>query len=264
MSGLDNFLSTRAGIGGFFDTSEDDWLNELLSNKRNWQELNPPETQYDTYNPKEFQYSLVDENPAVQNKQMALLERLAGLSDTGYSQADEASLMQGQEMAAQQARGQREALMQDAARRGMSGSGMQFAMAEQANQGAQQQAHSDMLQRLQDQAKMKALYNQAYGQQLGSVREQNLKPQMYNTDLINKFNQMNTQSQNEGQQYNIQNKYNAAQDAYKNKIARLSGLTGVGSQVGDFYKAQSAARQQGRDKDQESVMKMTSMFSGGM
>lgn len=200
------------------------------------------------------EFELMREDPATRNMQMQALARMAGLSEQGLSDVDQAGFYNAQQMGNQMARSGREAAMLDAQRRGAGGSGMEFALREIANQGGAQRAQEAAMQQAAESAKQRAMYNQAFLQGSGQVRGQDFANQAANTNIINQFNQANTQSRNQANQYNVGNRNDAArynqegkinlnQQRFNNEMGKAGGIAGANSQIAQAGAAQDAARQ---------------------
>jgi hypothetical protein len=235
------FLTSIPIIGGSFDHSADDAYNELKKNQDLYNRYQPPELKYGTYNPEAYQATTVNENPMLGQDQMQYLSKLANLSDTGLSDADKISYERASGAANDMANQREGAIEQEAASRGAGGGGLSYAMRGDAAQQAANRMHDQGLQTAADSAKMRALYTQAYGTGLGNVRQQNFNNQAANADIMNKFNQLNTSSANQGQQYNINNAFNAGNQNWQNRKDWLAGATGANTGVARGDYAQNAA-----------------------
>ena len=261
--GAMDFLTTRAGFGGLFDNSEDDALDQLRQNQDLYNQYQPKEVSFGNYIPEMASYQQINENPEDRQLQMQNLDELRGLAKNGYSDADNATFQAATGQANLAAKQNREALMNQAEARGVSNGGMQYALQEQANQDAMNRAHNQSLQQASESARNRALYQQAYGQGLQNLRNQDYTAQSNNADIINRFNQYNTTNANQGQQYNIQNAFNAAQQNNQNRANWLSGKAGTNTAMAQGYAAQNAARDQGRKQDTDTFMSGMKMFGGG-
>jgi hypothetical protein len=135
-------------------------------------------------------------DPAVRQQQMAALQKLSEVGNEGFTIEDKAALnrIQGDNAAVE--RGQREALMQGMARRGMGGSGLELASNlsnQQAAASANSQAGLDIAAAQRRRA-LEALM--AGGQMAGQVRGQDFDEQArvaQARDAIAEFNARNTQ-----------------------------------------------------------------------
>lgn len=241
-------------IGGLFDDSQDNFLNTLKKNQDLYNQYQPPELSYGSYNPQQYQYQSIDSDPAIRSMQLSALNKMGNLADTGLSDVDKATFSQAQEQANQQARGSREAIQQNAMARGMGGSGLQFAMQEQGNEAANQRAHDQNLQQASDSARQRALYTQAYGSGLQGLRGQDTDIASRNANIANQFNQMNTSSANQAQLQNINNQFNAGQQNWQNRMNWMGGQTGANNNMANAYAAQSSSNQAKRNSNMGTLL----------
>jgi hypothetical protein len=284
-----DFLEDLPVIGGLFDDSEEQAERQMREILKLYEGLETPDLQFRSYRPEEYSYigdmtpeaakhETISEDPRLKSAQMSHLAKLAGLAEDGLSDVDEATFMQAQLNAGQQARGNREAAMQNAAARGVSGGGLEFAMMEAGNQAAAQQAQMAQLQQAAESARQRALYSQAYGQQLGAVRGQDMNANAANADIINRFNLANTQTRNDAQAQNLQNRqavmnantqgrnnaqqYNAEtgravqQQNYENQLKKTAGMAGAHQGMANTYAAQGAANADTRNKYLDTGVKL--------
>lgn len=247
--GLMDFLG--GGDGGFGAASR---ANE--ANRRLFQNIRLPEYAQlipELYNNESFNYELLNEDPALKSAQMQALAKMAGLAEDGLSAEDAAGFAKARDMGAQMARGEREAAMQSAQARGVGGGGLEFAMREIANQGGAQRAQNAGLEQAAQSARQRALYNQAHLQGLGDVRGQDYRANSANTDIINRFNQMNTQQRNQTGMANVDKREDAFRynegikdKNYNNQMRRAEGLAGINNRQGEIGAAQSEAERRRR------------------
>lgn len=213
-----------------------------------WKDLAPELYQID-----EAQYQTIQEDPLLRSRQMDSLTKLAGLADTGLSAADEAGYDQARKIGAQASRAGREATLADARARGVSGSGLEFATREIANQEGAGRAQTAALQQAADAARQRALYQQAYGSAVSAARGDDFRANQANTNIINQFNQANTQARNAANMANVDLKNNAqrdnqtgrnqtAQQNFDNSMARAGGIAGQYGQQAQAAAAAGAAR----------------------
>lgn len=195
-----------------------------------------------SYVPEEYRYTLAQEDPGYKTRQMALLDRMAELSETGLSDADKASYAQGVGQA-NQAAGQRSgALMNEMKARGQGGSGLEYALREQAGQEALTRQNQSGLAQAGDSARQRALYQQAYGQALGQQRDQDWRSSAANADVINQFNQLNTTNKNNAVQGNLQRRNDVAQQNYSNAINRVTAANGATNNLANTAAANTASQ----------------------
>jgi len=164
----------------------------------------------------------VSTDPRLRQAQMAALGGLQETVDTqGMSAADRYAMQQIQDQSAQQERGQRASILQNAQQRGVAGSGLELASQMQNQQeSASRAANQGFAVAAQaQQAKLQAL-NQL-GTLGGNIQGQDFSQQAQIAaakDAISKFNATNQQNQmnlnvgarNEAQLANLQNKQNIA------------------------------------------------------
>jgi hypothetical protein len=203
------------------------------------------------------QFSKINVNPAYMQSALAALQNMQNISNRGgFTAADQANLNNIVGQANDQAAGQRQALMQAQAQRGMGGSGFglaqQLANQQNAANNANQlltsvtgQAQLRALQAMQNQGTLGAQLNQQnFGQQAQAAQAQDLINQFntglqqntgnQNTGLINNANQFNLQK-NQGianantglsnQQQTQNNDYR--QQTYQDQLAQQQGAAGA-------------------------------------
>lgn len=217
-------------FGGLFDDAPDMYRDAADQYLRELEGVTMPSYNWTEYVPEQAQAQLITEDPATRQRQMALLDKMGQAAETGFTDSDNASYQLAVNKANQGARQRNEALIAEAARRGIGGSGVELGLREQANQAAMQNAADANLQRAADSARMMATYQQAYGNQLGDVRGADYKTQAANAQAVNDFNRLNTQEKNRAQQYNIEGAYGRQRDrmgdATRMADARYGARTG--------------------------------------
>ena len=279
-SGLKKIASGIPVIGGAFDDSDDKAIEQMQQNKALWEKLKTPGLSWDEYSPEMLQsvgeldpamadYSLVNEGDVTTGAQLAALNRLAGLAETGLSEVDALGFERARQNAARDSRGAREALIASANARGVGGSAMTTALQEIANQGAAERSRAAAMEQAAEAARQRAAYGSQYMNALSGVRDQDYRANANNTDIINKFNMANTQARNDAnaanlqarqaianqnvgarnqaQQYNQEGKRNTQQQNFSNQVTRLNGMTGANAGVANAYAAQNAANQANRN-----------------
>jgi hypothetical protein len=209
---------------------------------------------YAEMNPELYGYQsgdvkLQQEDPVLKSQQISILNKLAGLSETGQSDADAEGFQKARDIANQEAKAGTENALSDAQRRGVGGSGLEFAMRESANQGGANRALNAGLNQAADSERGRAAYLQAFGNQAGSMRDQNYRNESANTGIINKFNEANTQGRNTMNNNNVDLKNNAftynqglKDKSFNNKMTRATGQMSVNNQENDIRLAQDAQR----------------------
>ena len=199
------------------------------------------------FTPEETQYTTISEDPTYRSRQMALLDKLSALGDTGLSDADKASYAQGIAQANQAARQRNSALMNEMRSRGQGGSGLEYALREQAGQEALNRQAQQGLAQAGDSARQRALYQQAYGNALAGQREQDYKGKAANADIVNKFNMLNTQNRNEAALANMERKNAIAQQEFQNRMARSGAANQITNQVANAMAAREKRKQGAED-----------------
>lgn len=133
-------------------------------------------------------------SPEYLQSQKDVLRQYQDLSTQGLSAIDRAALAEIQNEIATQERGQREAILQNMAQRGMSGSGAELAANLLAQQQASQTAslEGQRIASQAQQARLQALQNVAQlGGQLGETEYERALNQARAQDVINQFNAQN-------------------------------------------------------------------------
>ena len=194
--------------------------------------------------PEEAKYTLAQESPEFKARQLALLDRLSQLGETGLSDADKASYSQGINQANQAARQRSGALMNEMRARGQGGSGLEYALREQAGQEAIGRQAQQGLAQAGDSARQRALYQQAYGQALSGQRDQDFRSKAANADVINQFNQLNTQNRNAAMQGNLQRQNDVAQQNFQNYLSRITAGNSANEGMAKAGAANAAAQNQ--------------------
>lgn len=282
-----SFASGIPLIGEFADNSDEQAMAKLAQASGDWQSLTPPQfqkytpeayTEAGTYTPEMAKAQTVAEDPATREAQMGALNTMAGLAKTGLSDVDQAGYTQASNLGNQIAKQQSDAAMQNAAARGVGGSGMEFAMREAAAQGGAQRGQEAGLQQAADSARQRALYNQAYMGAAGQVRGQDFSNNAANADILNRFNMYNTGNSNQAQQGNLQNRQslmnmntgernnaqqynnNLEMQRYNAALGKTQGETGAYGNEAKGFAAENAARTDQRNKN----TKMAAQMIGGV
>jgi hypothetical protein len=271
-----SFLSGIPLIGGLFDDSQEKAQEALAKNGELWGQLETPDFAKYTpeeyklaglYDPTKAEATTVGEDPALRSQQLSALNKLAGLADTGLSDVDQAGYEKARQNAGQIQHSGLQAALQNANARGIGGSGMELGLREMANQQGAQSALDAGLTQASDSAKMRAMYQQAFGNAIGGLRQQDFGNQAANADIMNRFNAMNTQNMNQAQQYNLGNvqglsnanvgnanqaqQYNnqMTQQAYADRAQKVAGQAGANTQVAGGYAAENAANNAARNSN---------------
>lgn len=273
-------------IGGLFDDSEDKALDQLQQNKDiygalqvpTFNKYKPEDYRYvGDYNPEDVNFKTTSEDPSLRNTQLNVLNRMAGLADTGLSDVDQAGYERARELGDQMARSGTEAALQNAQGRGVAGSGLEFALREAASQGGAGRALDAGLQQASDSARQRAMYAQMMGQEASGIRGQDFGVNSANTDIMNRMNQINTQAGNQAQAYNLGNRqqimnantqtqnqaqqYNndLTQRQYQDQVQKAAGQAGANSEMAKGYYANNAANQSDRNANTDFMLKTMKM-----
>lgn len=192
--------------------------NYLQQSLAGYQNLQMP-----TYDQMAINGASVDSlDPTARNAQLAALQQMQGIATQGGMTAiDKARLQQIQEQTATQARGAREAIMQNAQARGMGGSGAELANLMQGQQSASDQAGRQAVD-VNSAAQQRALQAMAQTGQLGGQISQQDLQRAQAQDEIRKFNSGIRQTQ------------------FENDLQRLNGMSGV---YGDLANAEQQRQQ---------------------
>lgn len=240
-------------------------LSQLVNNGQ----MTPEQAQTILADPS--QMSSITLDPRLKQAQMEALSSLQDIGQNkGLTDMDRAQLsqIQGQEQTA--ARGAREAILQNAAQRGVGGSGMELlAQLQNAQDSATRQSARDTsvagmaqqraLQALQGAGQLGGqIGQQEFGQQ-AQIAAANDAINQFNAANRNKTNMFNVQNANEAQKYNLQkeldvNKLNtdiknqqaqanagAIQQATQNQLAKAGGLAGASNNIAQADMARGQA-----------------------
>lgn len=246
-------------IGGLFDSSQQQAMDQLAKNQALYSGLQMPE--FSDYKPTEYdptmaQANTISEDPSLKSAQMSALSKLAGLADTGLSAVDQQGFERARELGNQISNSGTAAALQNAQARGVGGSGLEFAMREMAGQNAAGRAQDAGLSQASQSAQQRALYNQAYGNALSGVRGQDFSANSANANILNNFNQYNTSAKNQAAQYNVGQQNSAQQynnglrqQGYQDQLQKLAGMSGANNGMAQGYAAQDAANTAARNSN---------------
>lgn len=216
-------------------------------------------------------------DPRLAQAQYDALQQLAGLADTGLSNADIAMLEQTRRGAAAQDQARQNAIMQEMRQRGIGGSGAELAARLKSSQNAADRASQEGMQiaQMAQQRALQALMNQ--GNLASSMRNQDVGEQSNVArakDAINQFNVSNRQNvgqrnvgmQNQAQMQNLANRQaienqraairNAQQDVnrelyqrdFDNKLRKEAPITGQSNTLAGETRSNAQAQGE-RTKD---------------
>lgn len=216
------------------------------------------------YNLGNSAYNNIQTDPRLKQAQLDALSTLQNIGQSGGNDAQaQSAMLQARQQNDTAARGQREAVLQNAAARGISGSGLELSSALQADQGAADrnamagtQAAADANQRkLAAIEGLGSLGSQVQGQEFGQQAQQaqaNDLISRFNTANAQQVNQANVGAQNQAQAGNLANaqsisnqnvglqnyqqQYNKGlqQQQYQNQLQRAQGAAGQGNVVANF------------------------------
>jgi len=233
----------------------------------------------------------VSTDPRLRQAQMAALGGLQETVDSqGMTAADKYAMQQIQDQSAQQERGQRASILQNAQQRGVAGSGLELASQMQNQQeSASRAANQGFAVAAQaQQAKLQAL-NQL-GTLGGNIQGQDFSQQAQIAaakDAISKFNATNQQNQmnlnvgarNEAQLGNLQNKQNIAnanvdiantqesvnkgltQQDFENQYKKAGGVANTLQNQAQSQSQQATSRRESTDKLIGTGLSAAAMFS---
>jgi hypothetical protein len=287
---MDDFLAGIPLFGGLFDNSSGEAMNYMNKILKEYEGLNLPDVSWKDYNPEmyssdyspeAYQATLNKEDPRLLQQQRDYLARLSGLSESGMTEGDKAGYDMARQMASSEAKSQRDALARQAMASGTYGGGQDFMSRQMANQSGADRAQTAALAQAQDAARQKALYAQAYGNQLGNVRNQDFATESSNKDIINRFNQMNTQGRNaaamnrqdinnqnvglrnQAQGTNLQGRINQNQAQYNNQRGRAGDMSGIWDKYGSYYSNLAAKRAGSREAGGKAIGQIIGGIYGG-
>lgn len=246
-------------IGGLFDNSDQEALQSLAQNQQLYGGIQTPTFnpyQPASYTPEMAQAQTIQANPQLQGAQMNSLNNLAGLAQNGLTPVDQANFMQAENIGNQTENSGVQGALQNAASRQLGGSGLEFAMREQAGQDAANRSQQAGLQTAADSAQQRALYNQAYGNYATGLEGQQFGQAAANTGILNNFNQYNTGNRNQANMYNTGNTNQAqmynntmVQQGYEDQMQKAGGEAGANTGMAEGYGAENAANTSARNSN---------------
>lgn len=195
------------------------------------------------YTPEQATAEEVKEDPRMKQMQMDYLTKLMGMSEQGLSDEDVSVFDKARAGAESAARRQNEAILGQMRERGIGGSGAELALRQQANQSAINQQAQSASDQAAAAARQKALYTQAYGSDLGNLRNQDYRTLAGNVDAINKINQFNAANQTDARRYATETQQSIAD---QNALARRNLLLGQSENAREQYLAEQERKQKQR------------------
>lgn len=238
-----------------------------LQNEQSAGKLTPAQEQ--AVQQQSSQLNNVSVNPALRAAQMQALQSLQQQSTQGLSASDKLALTQIGQQNSQQANSANQAVLQNAAARGMGGSGATLAAQLANNQNSANNQQNKSMQ-VAAQAQQNALSATAQAGQLGNSLEQSQYGESSNAaraqDAINQFNTANKQgvnaqntlAQNQANAYNQQNAQNISntntnlanqqqqynkglyQTQYNNQMGQAQAEQNAENNIAGYYGQQAA------------------------
>lgn len=222
------------------DAGYDEAMNNVYKNRALLDSINLP--QYENYNPEQYSYETIKEDPNLISAQNSALQKMSMLADQGFSDSDQAALLQARNQANQMAKSNRMASLSNAQGRGVAGSGLEFAMKEMGNQDATQRAQDAGLTSMIESARQKAINQKSYMDAMNNQRSQNFNTAQANTGIVNQYNQMNTQGRNDAFQYN----QGLKDKNFNNQMTRATGQMQLNDQAANYAMTNDALKQKRR------------------
>lgn len=157
----------------------------------------PDQLQLTQYGPQqEYVGQQIADSPESRAMMMQALQRMAGNADQSIGSQNELDRYQAMSQASRQNAGAQGAIASAMARRGQMTPGMELMMRQQAAQGAYGDARGDSMRAAANAALQRLSANNAMFGAAGQLRGQDIGLNSANTDIINKFNVMNTGQRN--------------------------------------------------------------------
>lgn len=171
--------------------------------------------------------------------QSSALQALEHMARGGYTAEEVAAMNRMRQETAQQERSQREAIMQNMAARGQSGSGQELAAQLSAQQNAANMANTYGLE-TQAQAQQRALQALAQQGSLASqTRSQSYTEDQTNRSAVDDFNRWNTERMGAGAQQEFENRLNTAQARSNAAAQQVEAATQRDKQVEEERKGKT-------------------------
>jgi hypothetical protein len=194
----------------------------------------------------------ISEDPNIKAAQMSALNSMLTRSNEGLTAEERRQQDLSRRKQEQTTQGAEEAIIANMAARGLGGSGMEYALRQQAAQNAADTASQGGLAREATNAdqKLAALNNLLTG--AGQVRGQDFTVNKTNADIVNDFatensrrrnaiSAANTELANNAQMSNKQAGREDYKTAYEQDVAKRKALAGQGETMADFYGQQDVA-----------------------
>ena len=215
-----------------------------------------PETEK-TINASFQQIQQSPQGQAALKAQMGGLQMLQDRAATGFSAEDRASLNQIRQQAATDQQGKLDAIKQNMASRGQSGSGSELAqqLSAASASGADESSNADKVAAQAQQSALQAAVQS--GQLGGQIGAQQFSQQQANTGITNAEQQFNTQNSIARQQRNVANSNQAQQENLSN-AQRISD-TNTGLTNAESLRQSTAQRQYWQDQAQLAQIKSNAL-----
>jgi hypothetical protein len=229
---MDEAARQRAGAYGSILGMPDYLLPEYSPELQQYDYLAGP-TPIDYVLPEEVTARTIAEDPATRQLQWDALQELSGRAEEGLSAQDRYNFMNLRRQADEAARGRELAVMEDLARRGMGGTGIEAAMRTQAGQAATDRLAQSMSQQAAANAQKRLQATQAVMTGAGQLRGADIGKERTNADILNNMawknserarmiNNANIQALNELAKANVseQRRIGAINTAQANQLAQ--------------------------------------------
>jgi hypothetical protein len=169
----------------------------------------------------------IQTDPRLQQAQMAALDQLSQMGQTGLTAGERAALNEARRGSAQEAQAKSAQITSDMARRGMGGSGSELAARLQAAQSSadRQSQQSDSTMQMAQQRALQAIGQQ--GSLAGQMNNQQFQQQADIAKAKDAINQFNTQNAQQVQQRNVA----AANAAQLRNLQNQQSLNAVNTQT---------------------------------
>lgn len=263
-------LNEAAGRFGGVDIPSLEQMRLELERAVSAGELAPEEAQL--FLQEQSELANFSQDPRLKQAQLGALESLSQMADGGLSDADKAALSQIESQERTQEKGQRDAILQQAAMRGAGGSGLELAQ-QLLNQQQSAQRQSQRDTDVAGMAQQRALQAIAQsGQLAGQIGQQDLNTastvasardsiNRFNTQQMAGTNQANVQARNQAQAGNLAARQNLmnqntglanqermqnagnVQQQFQNRINKAGGQANIDTARADAATQQGAANQ---------------------
>jgi hypothetical protein len=232
--GIDDLIGGAVGgigslVGGLVGSGDTGLSDQALTDIQNLPTGYTPEMyQYIAENapqlfelPTEVQAQVISEDPTLRAMQTKGLGEMQDVAEKGITAKDQQSFNAARQKAGTEARGQNEAVISDLAARGRSGSGIEAALRQMANQSAQDSLSGSLdTQATADAEARQTALNNLLTQTAG-VRNQDFTANKANTDIINDFNLYNSANTQKTKNANVElnNAYNQRNTSAQRDVA---------------------------------------------